>query len=45
MAPKIDGAGVRMLGRDGVLRRLNSARTEVVGYVRLNVHHVEEFAA
>jgi hypothetical protein len=43
MTLKRDGPGVRVLGRDGVLRRLNSARTEVVDYVQLSARHVEEF--
>ncbi|KAI4925020.1 uncharacterized protein J4E92_007058 [Alternaria infectoria] len=37
--------GVRVLGYDGVLRRLNPARTEVVDYIQLSAHHVEEFVA
>jgi len=37
--------GVRVLGYDGVLRRLNVGRTEVVDYIQLSAHHVEEFVA
>ena len=32
-----------MLGRDGVLRRLNSARDTVVDYVQLSADHIAEF--
>ena len=39
------GGGIRVLGHDGVLRRLNIARTEVVDYVQLSAHHVDEFVA
>jgi hypothetical protein len=32
-----------MLGRDGVLRRINSARDTVVDYVQLFTDHIAEF--
>ncbi|KAH6860853.1 hypothetical protein BKA58DRAFT_472656 [Alternaria rosae] len=37
--------GVRVLGYDGVLRRLNVARTGVVDYIQLSARHVEELVA
>lgn len=40
---KKDGPGIRMLGRDGVLRRLNGARETVVDYVPLSASHIAEF--
>jgi hypothetical protein len=38
-----DPKGIRSLGRDGVLRRLNGARDTVLDYVQLSARHLEEF--
>ena len=35
--------GIRTLGRDGVLRRLNSAQDTVTDYVQLSSSHIAEF--
>ncbi|KAJ4362886.1 hypothetical protein N0V83_010003 [Neocucurbitaria cava] len=38
-----DRSGIRTLGRDGVLRRLNNARDAVTDYVQLSATQIAEF--